>query len=142
MNFSKEIIDELFALVDEAYEIGEIPIGSLVIKKNKIIGRGFNNRQTSHLVIGHAEINAILDAESNLNDWRLDDCILLTSVSPCSMCYEIIKAARIKKIYYILPGIDVNIYAQGIMNCVKDLDSEIIHNYEGKMDAFFAEIRN
>jgi hypothetical protein len=58
------------------------------------------------------------------------------------MCYEIIKAARIKKIYYILPGIDVNIYAQGIMNCVKDLDSEIIHNYEGKMDAFFAEIRN
>ena len=142
MNFSKEIIDELFALVDEAYEIGEIPIGSLVIKKNKIIGRGFNNRQTSHLVIGHAEINAILNAESNLNDWRLDDCILLTSVSPCSMCYEIIKAARIKKIYYILPGIDVNIYAQGIMNCVKDLDSEIIHNYEGKMDAFFAEIRN
>lgn len=142
MNFSKEIIDELFALVDKAYEIGEIPIGSLVIKKNKIIGRGFNNRQTSHLVIGHAEINAILNAESNLNDWRLDDCILLTSVSPCSMCYEIIKAARIKKIYYILPGIDVNIYAQGIMNCVKDLDSEIIHNYEGKMDAFFAEIRN
>ena len=74
----------------------------MVIYNDKIIGKGYNNRQSSYNVCGHAEINAIKDAEKKLKDWRLNDCILISTLKPCSMCSEIIKTSRIEKVFYIL----------------------------------------
>jgi len=93
--------NELLKLVKKSYKMNEIPVGALVIYNNKIIGKGFNNRQTTFNVCGHAEINAIKEAEKRIKDWRLNECILITTLKPCKMCNEVINSSRISKVYYI-----------------------------------------
>jgi tRNA(Arg) A34 adenosine deaminase TadA len=97
----EKIINELYKLAKKAYNLNEIPVGAVVIKNNIIVGKGYNNRQSKHNVCGHAEINAIIKAEKALNDWRLNDCIIISTLKPCDMCLSVIKAARITEIYYI-----------------------------------------
>ena len=92
----------LYKLVKKSYYLNEIPVAAIIIRDNKIIGKGYNNRQTKKNICGHAEINAILKAERKNKDWRLSDCIMLTTLKPCKMCGEIIKSSRIEKIYYIM----------------------------------------
>ena len=92
----------LYELVLESNKLNEIPVGSIVIYDNKIIGKGYNNRQTTKDVCGHAEINAIKEAEQKLGDWRLNDCILISTLHPCKMCQQVIKESRIDKVYYFI----------------------------------------
>ena len=91
----------LYKLVLKSYKNNEIPVGSIVIYNNKIIGKGYNTRQKTNYVCGHAEVNAIKDAEKYINDWRLDNCILISTLKPCNMCSSIIKESRIDRIYYL-----------------------------------------
>ena len=100
MNIDK-YMEILYKLVNKSYKKKEIPVGSIVIYKGKVIGKGYNNRQSSHKICGHAEINAILEAEKHIKDWRLDGCILISTLKPCEMCYKVIKEARIDKVYYL-----------------------------------------
>lgn len=104
----KQYDDILYKLALKSYKKDEIPVGSIVIYKDKIIGKGYNNRQSKNNVCGHAEINAILNAEKKIKDWRLNDCIIISTLKPCNMCYEIIKESRINKIYYILDQKNIN----------------------------------
>ena len=97
-----EYFEECIELSKKAYDLGEIPVGAVVVKNNIIIGRGYNDRQSNHNVTGHAEIIALLEAEQFLNDWRLDGCDLYVSLEPCEMCYAIINEARIKNVYFLL----------------------------------------
>ncbi len=91
----------LYKLVLKSYKNNEIPVGSIVIYDNKVIGKGYNTRQNSNFVCGHAEVNAIMEAEKYINDWRLDNCILISTLKPCNMCSSIIKESRIERIYYL-----------------------------------------
>jgi tRNA(Arg) A34 adenosine deaminase TadA len=100
-NIDEKIVNELYKLTKKAYNLNEIPVGAVVIKDDIIIGKGYNNRQSKHNVCGHAEINAIIQAEKYLNDWRLNDCIIISTLKPCDMCLSAIQAARITNIYYI-----------------------------------------
>ena len=104
------IYKELYKLVLKSYKLNEIPVGALVLHNNKVIGKGYNNRQTSYNVCGHAEINSIMSAEKKIKDWRLNDCVLICTLKPCDMCGEIIKTSRIDKVYYIIEQDDVNNY--------------------------------
>ena len=90
----------LYKLVLKSYKKNEIPVGSIVILGEKVIGKGYNTRQSRHDVCGHAEINAIKQASNYIKDWRLDDCILISTLKPCNMCTSVIKESRIKKVYY------------------------------------------
>lgn len=99
----KKYIRSLYLLTKKSYDINEIPVGSIVIYKDKIIGKGYNNRQSKHNVCGHAEVNAIIAAEKYIGDWRLNDCILISTLHPCKMCQKIIEESRISKVYYIYP---------------------------------------
>lgn len=101
-NFMEKYIDLLYDLALKSLKNGDIPVGCIVVKNDKIIGQGYNNRHFNKQVIGHAEINAINEACKNVNDWRLNDCILYTTLKPCKMCFEVIEASRISKIYYLL----------------------------------------
>ena len=92
----------LYKLAYKAYKKGEIPVGSIIIYNNKIIGMGYNNKESNNNVCGHAEINAITKASKYMKDWRLNECMLLTTLKPCEMCNEVIKASRIKDVYYLL----------------------------------------
>ncbi len=89
---------ELYELCLKALKEDEVPIGAIVIKDNKIIGRGYNCKEKSNDITGHAEINAIKDASKNLGTWKLNDCIMYVTLEPCLMCYSAIKQSRIKEV--------------------------------------------
>lgn len=97
--FMKHAILEAF----KSYKKGEIPVGAILVKNNKIIAKAHNNRQKRTNVLGHAEINVILKGAKKNKDWRLDDYELYCSLEPCLMCANVIKESRIKKVYYNLP---------------------------------------
>jgi tRNA(adenine34) deaminase len=84
----------------KALKQGEVPVGAIVVKNNKIIGRGYNNKEASNLVTGHAEINAINDASRALGTWRLDGCVLYVTMEPCVMCSGAIIQSRISRLVY------------------------------------------
>src|SRR5690349_24276766 len=76
------------------------PFGAIVVKKNRIVGRGWNQVTSSNDPTAHAEVAAIRDACRRLKVFQLDDCELYTSCEPCPMCLAAIYWARCRKIYY------------------------------------------
>lgn len=70
----------------KSFAYKEIPVGSIIVHKNKIIGRGFNQKEHLQIATKHAEIIAIEEACKHLGSWRLDDCILYVTLEPCIMC--------------------------------------------------------
>lgn len=76
------------------------PFGAVVVKDDKIVGKGHNRVLINHDPTCHAEIEAIRDACKNLNTHDLTDCTLYTSCYPCPMCLSAIIWANIKKVYY------------------------------------------
>ena len=84
----------------KALVFSEVPIGAIVVKNGRIIGRGHNTREGSELAIAHAEINAIIEASKTLGSWRLTECDLYVTIEPCPMCIGAIYQSRIRAIYY------------------------------------------
>ena len=121
----------LYKLVHKSYKKKEIPVGAIIVYNNKIIGKGYNNRQSKHNVLGHAEINAINQASKYIKDWRLNNCILITTLKPCSMCSEVIKTSRISKVYYLIDQNNVN------YDCSNYFQINIDDNYFKKIDELF-----
>ena len=81
---------------EKALHTEEVPVGSVVVKDNLIIGRGYNQCEALHDPTAHAEIIAITSAANTLKDWRLTDCSLYVTKEPCSMCAGALINARIK----------------------------------------------
>ncbi|HHT88583.1 MAG TPA: nucleoside deaminase [Clostridiales bacterium] len=80
-----------------AYQLGEVPIGCVIVYQGKIIGRGYNKRNTSKTTLAHAELTAINKASKKMGDWRLEDCTIYITLEPCQMCAGAIVQARIKR---------------------------------------------
>ncbi|MFM2082058.1 MAG: hypothetical protein RL380_749 [Verrucomicrobiota bacterium] len=76
------------------------PFGAVVVRRGKIVGRGWNQVTSSNDPTAHAEVTAIRDACRRLKTFQLDDCELYTSCEPCPMCLSAIYWARFKKVYY------------------------------------------
>jgi len=76
------------------------PFGAIVVRKNKIIARGWNRVTSTNDPTTHAEITAIREACKKLKTFRLDDCELYASCEPCPMCLAAIYWARFKKVFY------------------------------------------
>ena len=76
------------------------PFGAIILKDNKIVGRGHNKVLKDHDPTAHAEINAIRDASKNLKTHDLTGCIIYTTSEPCPMCLSAIIWANIKEIYF------------------------------------------
>jgi tRNA(adenine34) deaminase len=94
--FMKEAIRE----ARRAQEIGEVPIGAVVVKGDRIVGRGHNLRETDQDPTLHAEMVAIRQAANQLGSWRLNDCSLYVTLEPCPMCAGAILLSRIKRVVY------------------------------------------
>lgn len=84
----------------KAQQIGEVPIGAVIVKDGEIIGRGHNLRETSLDPTAHAEMIAIRDASIKLGAWRLLDCTLYVTLEPCPMCAGAIVQSRLRKVVY------------------------------------------
>ncbi len=76
------------------------PFGAIVVKGNRIVGRGWNKVTSSNDPTAHAEVSAIRDACKRLKTFELDGCELYTSCEPCPMCLSAIYWARLKAVYY------------------------------------------
>lgn len=82
----------------KAYALGEVPIGCVIVYQGKIIGRGYNRRNTDKNTLAHAEITAIRKASKKIGDWRLEGCTLYVTLEPCQMCAGAIVQARIDRV--------------------------------------------
>ncbi len=89
----------------KALKENEVPIGSVIVHNDKIVGRGYNQVEQLKDSTAHAEIISITSAANSLNDWRLNDSSIYVTKEPCLMCFGAILNARIKNIYYGFPDI-------------------------------------
>ena len=96
----KKFIDEAYKEALKAYSKDEVPVGAVIVKDGKIIGRGHNLRVSKSNALLHAEIVAIQDACKNINNWRLDGATLIVTNEPCVMCTGAIMQARISKVIF------------------------------------------
>ena len=94
--FMKEALKE----AKKAYLKDEVPVGCIIVKDNKIIARGHNQKEKKNNAILHAEIVTLTKAQKKLNDWHLNDCTLYVTLEPCLMCTGAILQTRIKRVVY------------------------------------------
>lgn len=87
-------------LARQAAEMGEVPVGAVVVKDGKVVGTGINRRETGKNALAHAEIEAIDQACRTLGGWRLFGCDLYVTLEPCPMCAGAIINARIDRVFY------------------------------------------
>lgn len=87
-------------LAKEAADMGEVPVGAVVVKDGEIIGRGRNAPISQHDPSAHAEIQAMRDAAARLGNYRLVGCSLYVTLEPCAMCAGAIQHARIANLVY------------------------------------------
>ena len=103
MHFSdqeKIFMKTAMQLAQESYNLGEVPVGAIVVKNNEIIGRGRNTVISDNDVTAHAEINAIREASKMIGNYRLVDCNMFVTLEPCHMCAKAIVDARLNSIIY------------------------------------------
>jgi len=91
---------EVFRLAKKAEKHGEIPVGAVVVRKDKIIGKGHNRQLLDNDPTAHAEIVALRNASRLEENFRLDGAVLYSTIKPCPMCREAVKRARIASVYY------------------------------------------
>ena len=112
---NEDFMREALAEARKAYDIGEVPVGAVVVQDGVIVGRGHNTTETAKDPSCHAEMNAIRDAARTLGGWRLPRCTMYVTVEPCSMCSGAIVLARIEKLYIGTPdpkaGACVSLYS-------------------------------
>ena len=89
-------------LAQEAFNIGEVPVGAIVVKKStgEIVGKGYNRRESNKDPLAHAEIEAISQASKKLGGWRLIDCEMYVTLEPCPMCCGAIINSRIERVIF------------------------------------------
>lgn len=95
MTQDEKYMKEAIKQAKKAYVLGEVPIGCVIVYQDKIIGRGYNRRNTDKNTLAHAEITAINKASKKLGDWRLEECTLYVTLEPCQMCAGAIVQARV-----------------------------------------------
>jgi tRNA(adenine34) deaminase len=83
-----------------AAALGEVPIGAIVVREGKIIARAHNQVESLRDATAHAEMLAITQAESVLDDWRLADCDLYVTKEPCPMCAGALVHARVRRVIF------------------------------------------
>ena len=96
----KKYLDMAFIEAKKAFNLDEIPVGCVIVYKNKVIACGHNEKENKNCAIRHAEMVAIDIACGKLNSWRLDECDLYVTLEPCMMCMGAIVESRIKNVYF------------------------------------------
>ena len=83
-----------------AYQAEEVPIGAVVVREGRIIGRAFNQVETLKDATAHAEMLALTQAEQAVGDWRLTDCTLYVTKEPCPMCAGAVVHVRLARVVF------------------------------------------
>ena len=145
-HFMKEALKE----ASKAARKGEVPVGAVVVKDGKIIGRGHNLTESKQSALTHAEMMALSKAVKKSKSWRLNDCDLYVTLEPCTMCGGAIVLSRIRNLFYGTPDPK----AGAVESTIRVLDNPKL-NHRVKMTGgilkedcsrvltdFFREVRN
>ena len=93
-------MEEALRSAQRALEIGEVPVGAVVVCGDRVVGRGWNRNLADSDPSAHAEIVALREAGQNVGNHRLGDCELFATIEPCAMCAGALIHARIRRLIY------------------------------------------
>ena len=83
-----------------AAQLGEVPVGAVVVENGEIVGRGHNRRELDQDPLAHAELLALRQAAARIGSWRLVDCTLYVTLEPCAMCAGALVNSRVRRLVY------------------------------------------
>lgn len=144
--FMREAIKE----AEKALEIGEVPVGAIIVRNGEIIARAHNLRETGRNPIYHAEMLAIDQAAKKLGGWRLIGCEIYVTLEPCSMCTGAIIQSRIERLYIGTNdlktgscGGKINLLEPGLFNHTVEVEFGILkEDCANLIKSFFKKLRN
>ncbi|MEI3604465.1 tRNA adenosine(34) deaminase TadA [Pseudogracilibacillus sp. SE30717A] len=96
----KKYMESAISEAHKAKQLGEVPIGAVIVCDDTIIASGHNVREKTQSTLSHAELIAIQQANEVIGSWRLEDCTLYITLEPCPMCAGAIVQSRIKRVVY------------------------------------------
>ena len=133
----------------KAAEIGEVPIGAVLVKDGKIIARGYNKREKDMCADAHAELIAIRKACKKEQNWRLSGSTIYVTLEPCPMCTGAIINARVDRVVFGAPnpqsgacGTHLNLLNMNLLNHTAEVTSGVLQDEcVDLMKAFFKTVR-
>ena len=111
-------MSEALRLARKAFEKEEVPIGAVVVREGRIIGRAYNQVELLKDATAHAEMLAITQAEAAVGDWRLNDCDLYVTKEPCAMCAGALVHVRMRRVIFGCPDARAGA-AGGLLNLLQ-----------------------
>lgn len=133
---------KLIKLAQKATKSNEVPVGAFIVYNNKILTKAYNNRRKKYNITGHAEIIVINRACRKRRVRYLSDCDLYVTLKPCKMCQEVIREAKINRVYYLLDPLKEkeNRYNTDIIY-EKITDNSLLNKYKDILSNFFKNKR-
>jgi tRNA(adenine34) deaminase len=111
-------MNEALRLATKAFEKEEVPIGAVVVREGRIIGRAHNQVELLKDATAHAEMLALTQAEAAVGDWRLNDCDLYVTKEPCAMCAGALVHVRMRRVIFGCPDPQAGA-AGGLLNLLQ-----------------------
>lgn len=136
-------------LAEQAAAASEVPVGCLIVAAGRIVGRGYNQRQSLKDVSAHAEILALRQAAAEMGGWQLDGAAVFVTLEPCAMCAGAIVQSRIRRLVYGAAdpktgaaGSVVNLLAHGLFNHGVTVRAGVLADECGRLlSDFFRRLR-
>ncbi|MDD6485020.1 MAG: tRNA adenosine(34) deaminase TadA [Clostridiales bacterium] len=146
---TEKFMKEAIKRAKKAADMGETPVGAIIVRDGKIIASGYNRRETKKNALLHAEITAIDRACKKLGGWRLIGCDMYVTLEPCPMCAGAIINSRIENLYFGAfdkkagcAGSVKNLFEPGIFNHNVNVEGGILEEEcRGLLTDFFRNLR-
>jgi tRNA(adenine34) deaminase len=96
----RRFMQQALELARQCVDCEDVPVGALVTRAGRIIGRGYNQREKLQDPTAHAEMIALTAAAAHVGHWRLEDCVMYVTLEPCPMCAGALVLARLPRLVY------------------------------------------
>lgn len=140
---------EAYKEAELAYSKGEVPIGAVIVRDGLVIARAHNLKESLKDTTAHAELLAIKNAQETIGDWRLNGCVMYTTLEPCPMCAGAILHARLDRLVYGAPDLKwgavstkVKLFQSGLFNHVMATDYLEFEEGVSLLQCFFKRLRD
>ncbi len=144
LNDDKYYFDLAIKEARKASKTNNVPVGCIIVFKNKVIAKAYNKKNNKNISIYHAEILAIIKACKYLKTFILEECTMYVTLEPCEMCMNAIAESRIRNIKYLISSKYENNLKSNYdrINCRKYDDNEFANKYKNILSEFFSNIRS